>query len=225
MKKPFSKAIGSFDNKIITKEIKKTIKKFHLQGKIIDYGCGQMPYAPLFKNSEVIGADIEQPTMKSKARVLIKNNKTSLKKSSFDVAICTEVVEHEKEPKKVLKEINRLLKKNSYLILTAPFMIPEHEERDYWRYTLKGLKLLVENNGFQVVYEKKLTKNFHSAGHLAGNAINVSLMKPGKKSRYLGAIIALPLYFITRGFIALMNKPSSLKTGSMINMIIAKKIK
>ncbi|MAH43095.1 hypothetical protein CL614_05235 [archaeon] len=221
--KNVSKAISSFDNKIIEKELRKVIPKFKLQGKIIDYGCGQMPYAHLFKDSEIIGADIQIPTMKTKATIEIKNNKTKLKKNSFDIAICTEVVEHEKEPNKVLKEINRILKKNGHLILTAPFMVPEHEERDYWRYTLKGLKTLAKNNGFQVLYEKKLTKNFHSAGHLAGNAINTSLIKPGKSHKYIGAIVALPLYFITRGFMAIMNKPSSLQTGPMINMVIAKK--
>lgn len=106
-----SKALGFFDKGIIENEMKKVIKKFRLRGKIIDYGCGQMTYKELFKNSEVIGADIENPTMQTKASVKIRNYKTPLPKNSFDVVICTEVIEHVEEPCKVLKELKRLVKK------------------------------------------------------------------------------------------------------------------
>ena len=221
--KKVSKAIGSFDNKIIAKELSKVISKFNLKGKVIDYGCGQMPYKEFFENSEVIGADIPNPTMPTKATVMIEDYKTPLPDKSFDGAVCTEVIEHVEAPDKVLIELRRLLKPNGFLILTAPFMIPEHDERDYWRFTLKGLKLLAAKNGFEAIHEKKLTKNFHSAGHLTGNAINVSLMKPGKKHRYLGAIIALPLYFIIRALMAVMNKPSSVNTGPMTNLVVCRK--
>jgi len=85
------------------------------------------------------------------------------KDSSFDLVVCTEVLEHLKEPEKALKEILRVSKK--YLIISVPnepfFMLsnflrgknisrlgndPEHI--NHWG--LFGLKNFLEKNGLKI---------------------------------------------------------------------------
>ena len=54
----------------------------------------------------------------------------------FDVAICSELLEHVEEPRRVLQEASRVLRKDGVLIATAPFMYPIHADpHDFARYT------------------------------------------------------------------------------------------
>ena len=47
---------------------------------------------------------------------------------SFDVIICTEVLEHVPEPIKVIKEFSRILRKNGKMFITAPLGCGIHQE-------------------------------------------------------------------------------------------------
>lgn len=69
----------------------------------------------------------------------------------FDGLICNAVLEHVRYPIKVVEEFFRVLIPQGHLILTVPFMQPEHlDPTDFQRYTRDGLTCLVENAGFQV---------------------------------------------------------------------------
>lgn len=55
----------------------------------------------------------------------------------------------------MLSELNRVLKKDGYLILTVPKIGELHEEpHDYYRYTKYGLRYLAEKCGFEIKYIK-----------------------------------------------------------------------
>lgn len=62
----------------------------------------------------------------------------------YDTIIMTQVLEHVKNPEIVLKNIASLLKTGGVLIMTTPFIFQEHGDEDYWRWTSKGLRLLLE---------------------------------------------------------------------------------
>lgn len=56
--------------------------------------------------------------------------------NSFDSIICTELLEHVRNPCVVLAEILRVLKPGGLALLTVPFMFPVHSDpNDYGRYT------------------------------------------------------------------------------------------
>lgn len=70
---------------------------------------------------------------------------------SFDTVISTQVLEHVEKPWVMVREINRILKKGGFCILTAPFLVPYHADpHDYFRYTTEGLKSLFKNSGFEI---------------------------------------------------------------------------
>lgn len=71
---------------------------------------------------------------------------------SFDAVLCTEVLEHVKNPYLVIKEFSRILKKGGTLILTAPFasythMAPYHFCCGFNKYWYEET---LKSNGFSV---------------------------------------------------------------------------
>jgi len=66
---------------------------------------------------------------------------------------CDAVLEHVRNPERVVAEIHRVLAPGGYAHLVTPFCHPFHEyPRDYRRFTLDGLKLLAGDR-FEVVAE------------------------------------------------------------------------
>lgn len=63
--------------------------------------------------------------------------------NTFDAVFCQSVLEHVKDPVKVVDEINRVLKKNGIVYAMIPFMQGYHDyPGDYTRYTVEGFKEL-----------------------------------------------------------------------------------
>jgi SAM-dependent methyltransferase len=63
---------------------------------------------------------------------------------SFDVVVCTEMLEHDSKFWKSLAEMGRVLKKDGYLIITTRGNgFPEHSyPEDYWRFMPNSAKLI-----------------------------------------------------------------------------------
>lgn len=72
--------------------------------------------------------------------------------SRFDTVVCSEVLEHVERPWVALPELARVTKPGGHLIVTAPFCFPVHAyPSDYFRYTMEGLRVLMQDAGFEVV--------------------------------------------------------------------------
>ena len=68
-----------------------------------------------------------------------------LENDSIDFAICNAVLEHVKDPKKIIDEIYRILKIGGKIYVDIPFIYPFHAApNDYNRMTLPGLEILCE---------------------------------------------------------------------------------
>jgi SAM-dependent methyltransferase len=65
---------------------------------------------------------------------------------SIDVVLCTQVLEHIKQPGAVIAEIWRILKPGATLLLSVPGIFPQHGyPGDYWRYMPQGLEWLLRD--------------------------------------------------------------------------------
>ena len=63
--------------------------------------------------------------------------------NTYDVIICTQVLEHVANPFLAAAELFRILKPGGRLLLTVPAAYPYHAvPRDYWRFTRDSLQLL-----------------------------------------------------------------------------------
>ena len=121
------------------------------RGRVLDAGCGRKPYKSLFKNyTEWIGIDKLNPL----ADVIGDVTKLPFKDETFDTILCTQTLQYVEEPGVAIKEFNRVLKMGGHLILTVPFLWSGGGHGDLWRFTVGGLRFLVEKNGFVVVKVK-----------------------------------------------------------------------
>lgn len=158
---------------IARRKLYQEIKRFSktiINKKILDLGCGSKPYASLFNKNEYLGIDIISGGHKNSAKnsdLFFDGKIIPFVNNSFDVVICTQVLEHTEEPDQLLKEANRILKKNGILYITCPFVWPEHEiPYDFRRYTQYGLKKIFKENGLTVEKISATTGIFGTTGQL-----------------------------------------------------------
>jgi SAM-dependent methyltransferase len=73
----------------------------------------------------------------------------------FDVVICEQVLEHVPDPWKAAANLRELVAPGGHVIVSSPFLIrihelPAYDMRDYWRFTPRGLRTLLEGAGLEV---------------------------------------------------------------------------
>ena len=125
------------------------------RGRLLDVGAGEAPWREFVSQAEYVGVDIESSTdfgMRRRPDVAYYSGDTlPYPDNSFDNVLCTEVLEHVREPKSFLLDLHRVLRSNGTLILTVPWSARLHHlPHDYARYTPAGLSTLLESAGFSV---------------------------------------------------------------------------
>ena len=115
--------------------------------KIVDIGCGDCPYRPLFiaRGCEYIGCDIDNT-----AEVMIEPGKPiPLPDASFDGVVSFQVLEHIWDLDEYLGECYRLLKPGGWLLLTTHGNWLYHPHpNDYRRWTREGLLYEISSRKF-----------------------------------------------------------------------------
>lgn len=122
-------------NKWIIRQLELLPKNF----KILDAGAGELPYKKYCKHLQYTSQDFGEYDGKgnnvgaqtgnwdnSKLDIICDIINLPIDDNSFDAVLCSEVIEHVPNPILALKEITRVLKKDGYLILTAPFVSATH---------------------------------------------------------------------------------------------------
>jgi 2-polyprenyl-3-methyl-5-hydroxy-6-metoxy-1,4-benzoquinol methylase len=122
---PFYKWYLYKKNKLIEKVVKRYCKK----GNLLDIGCGDANLLLYFSKSfNVFGIDISRYIVEEvkKAYPKIKIKVCDIEKDAipfkekFDVIFLWNIVEHLKNPEKVLKKIKSYLKKDGYVVIHLP---------------------------------------------------------------------------------------------------------
>ena len=131
---------------IIKKKIKNLINSEfkNKNNKILDLGCGENPYYHQDISGKIICLDIKKT---SKAHLVSDADKLPFKPNSFDEVVSINSFYYFKNPFEVVKNINKILKKNGKLIMIVPFFYPIHDApEDRYRFTEFGLRTLLEEN-------------------------------------------------------------------------------
>jgi SAM-dependent methyltransferase len=127
-----------------------------VQGDLLDVGCGLRPYEPLFRHRvrRWIGLDRPQSAAgRPLANIFADTLALPIRDGAFDTVLCTQVLEHVRDPALLLREVARVLRAGGRIILTAPQTNPLHEEPDdYFRFTRYGLVHLAEQAGLAVIH-------------------------------------------------------------------------
>lgn len=99
-----------------------------------------------FKKSKVFTADISPDNGADYIIDITKNNSKLIQDNSFDVVVCTEVLEHTLNPFDAAKELHRILKDGGLLLVSTPFNFRIHGPLpDCWRFTIHGIRELLKD--------------------------------------------------------------------------------
>lgn len=71
--------------------------------------------------------------------------------NSMDLVVSGQTLEHVKNPFKLVGEMRRVLKKNSYMVLIAPSTGPKHDLVDCWRFMDDSFKAIAEEVKLKVI--------------------------------------------------------------------------
>ena len=154
-------------------------------GKILDIGCADGVFTEIIcrqsKADKVIGIDVRQSSLnwakkhwKKYSRIKFQKgdaHNLKFKNGTFDAVFAIEILEHVFEPRKVLSEVKRVMKKGGYAIFLVPtesllfrlvwFFWTKYRGK-IWKdthvhaYSGNYLVKLVRDMGFKIVEDKKI---------------------------------------------------------------------
>jgi ubiquinone/menaquinone biosynthesis C-methylase UbiE len=150
--------------------------------KVLDVGAGSAPYRALFAHCDYKTQDFSQLRDDqlryggyAKLDFVSPANSIPVPDASFDVILCTEVLEHVPEPISVITEFARILGQGGRLILTAPLGSGIHQEpyHFYGGYTPYWYNKYLAEAGFDTI---DVMANAGSLRHIAQEAIRFTGM-------------------------------------------------
>ena len=147
------KEISEFDKIVYTKIRSKVTFFIKQQASVLDSeSIVLLDIAPqihegakqFFIKSNILTADIDEKSGADYIIDICKNNEEKILAETFDIIICTEVLEHTLNQFSAINEIYRLLKWDGILLMSTPFDFRIHGPLpDCWRFTEHGLRALL----------------------------------------------------------------------------------
>ena len=134
----------------MAREIRRLAAELGAPGAVvIDYGCGNMPYRPLFEATgcRYLGADFEG----SPDIAISPGGRIDAADASADLVVSFQVLEHVRDLGRYFAEVRRVLKPDGKLLLSThgTWLYHPHPE-DHRRWTRQGLVADIEGHGFAV---------------------------------------------------------------------------
>lgn len=186
------------------------------RGRLLDYGCGDMPYRPLLEPlvAEYIGADFPG---NSRAEITVApNGKIEAPNASFDCVLSTQVLEHVEDPRVYLAEAHRVLHAKGVLLLSTHGFWQYHPDPcDYWRWTKDGLELEIARAGLSMLIMRSVLGKASCAVQLWQDATSV----------YLPSRLKPAYYLALQGVIGLIERarPQQLSLDASVYVVVAQK--
>jgi SAM-dependent methyltransferase len=115
--------------------------------RVLDVGCGPKPYYPLFaeRAAAYVGVDVvDNPAADLRGPV----EALPVEDASFDVVLCTQVLEHCDDPVQAVRELRRVTAPGGRVLAsTHGTQVYHPSPQDFWRWTHTGLRRLFEEQG------------------------------------------------------------------------------
>ena len=115
--------------------------------RLLDVGCGVKPYYPFFHAhvSEYVGLDVPgNPAADLEGTI----EAIPAEDASFDVVLCSQVLEHCGDPAQAVRELRRVVAPGGrVLVSTHGVQVYHPAPDDLWRWTHAGLERLFAENG------------------------------------------------------------------------------
>ena len=191
--------------------IAKQAERVPAGSRVLDVGAGSAPYRALFAHCDYKTQDFAQlrdDQLRHGGYTAIDlvsgADAIPVADASFDVVICTEVLEHVPEPIAVVREFGRIIAPGGRLILTAPLGSGIHQEpyHFYGGYTPFWYQRFLHEAGFGSI---AVAANAGSLRHIAQETIRFMRMtRPfGFVAPWFVQLLWLPFWTILAPILAL----------------------
>ncbi|MDR3465415.1 MAG: class I SAM-dependent methyltransferase [Xanthobacteraceae bacterium] len=179
--------------------------------RVLDVGAGSAPYRKLFAHCDYKTQDFAQLRDDQLRHggyatidIFCEAHAIPVRDASFDVVLCTEMLEHVPEPIAVVRELGRILAPGGRLILTAPLGSGIHQEpyHFYGGYTPFWYRRFLAAAGFGEIV---VTANAGTLRHVAQETIRfVRMTWPfGLGAPWYVALAWLPAWLVLAPVLAL----------------------
>lgn len=172
--------------------------------RILDVGCGVKPYYPFFQDvaSEYVGVDVvENPA----AELLGPVEALPVDDESFDVVLCTQVLEHCDDPAQAVRELRRVTRPGGRVLASTHGVQVYHPSpADYWRWTHTGLhRLFTTSADWERVTVTPAAGTASALAMLLGTYVEIALRRT--------PLARPPVWLLNRVGAALDGRVSSLR--------------
>jgi SAM-dependent methyltransferase len=177
--------------------------------RVLDVGCGVKPYYPFFAAaSEYVGVDVKENVS---ADIVGTADAIPVEDGSFDVVLCTQVLEHVDDPAAVVRELCRVTAPGGRVLAsTHGVMLYHPNPQDLWRWTHAGLQRLFETAGdWAVVTVEPGAGSAECLGMLTANYLHLLAKRAhlaGAARPVIGVVNALAAGLDAR--VALLREPA-----------------
>jgi SAM-dependent methyltransferase len=114
-------------------------------------GIGQYDH---YLSKEVKPINLDISSSKKNLHVIADAHFLPFKNECFDIIYSIAMLEHVKKPWIVADEMFRVLHTGGHVVLELPFLNVIHDEHDYFRFTDKGIRSLLDERRFETVFEQ-----------------------------------------------------------------------
>ena len=114
--------------------------------RVLDVGCGPKPYYPFFREwaDPYVGVDV---VAHPAADLVGAVESLPVEDGSFDLVLCTQVLEHCDDPAAAVRELRRVTAPGGRVLASTHGVQVYHPSpEDLWRWTHAGLQRLFERN-------------------------------------------------------------------------------
>jgi SAM-dependent methyltransferase len=158
--------------------------------RVLDVGCGVKPYYPFFAGAaEYVGVDVKENV---NADIVGTADAIPVEDGSYDVVLCTQVLEHVDDPAAVVRELSRVTAPGGRVLAsTHGVMLYHPNPQDLWRWTHTGLARLFEGaDGWSSVAVEPGAGSAECLGMLSANYVHL-LAKRAHLTSAAGPVISV----------------------------------
>lgn len=147
---------------------KHAVKFFRDEMKVLEIGPEEIPsaYQGLVNNKSIewhtleIGSDVPNVTIRAQDEYSYP-----VQNETYDIVVSNNVIEHVRKIWVWMKELQRITKRDGFIIIVNPLSWPYHEAPvDCWRIYPEGMKALCEDANLKVIlstYESLEMEHYH----------------------------------------------------------------
>lgn len=188
------------------------------KGLVLDAGSGRGAWKAVIEGAGATreSADIAPKAGESLTHLADLTDMPQVPTHRYDAVVCHQVLEHVRYPARAISELHRVLKPGGGLVLSVPHLSRLHElPHDYFRFTPNGIRLLLEEAGFEIV-EMQAYGGLLTFAHHQLSAVILGLAAAVRPLFLASVAVNAPLSALTAALDRLIDRRGLLANGVVV---------